>query len=64
MRWQDAKALRQWIRDVNALGARFGHEELAGTPDEPDPDYVERWQAGETPAQVIAADFGAQSPTC
>lgn len=58
-----AEELRQWIRDVNMLAERYGHEEMAGTPDKPDADYVKRFEAGETPAQVIAADFGAQQPT-
>lgn len=64
MNLQKAKALRQWIRDVNQLGLKYGHEDLAGTPDDPDGEYVERFEAGETPAQVIAADFGDQQPTC
>ena len=64
MNLQQAKALRQWIRDVNQLGERYGYEEIAGTPDDPDAEYVERFQAGETPAQVIVADFGDQQPTC
>jgi hypothetical protein len=63
MNWQELKALRQWIREVNAEGLRYGHEDMAGTPDDPDSGYVERWQAGETPAEVIAADFSAQQPT-
>lgn len=63
MNWQEMKALRQWIREVNAEGVRFGHEEMAGTPDDPDPDYVELWREGKTPAEVIAADFGTQAPT-
>lgn len=64
MNHKQALALRQWIRDVNQLGARYGHEDIAGTPDDPDTEYVERFEAGETPAQVIAADFGNQQPTC
>lgn len=58
-----AKALRQWVRDVNQLGLKYGYEDMAGTPDSPDADYVERFEAGETPTQVIAADFGNQQPT-
>ncbi|HBP1199007.1 TPA: hypothetical protein L5621_006293 [Pseudomonas aeruginosa] len=57
MTHKEALALRQWIRDVNALGAQYGHEDMAGSPDEPDAEYVERWQAGETPAEVVAEDF-------
>lgn len=64
MNRQQALALRQWVRDVNKLGERYGHEDMAGTPDDPDEDYVERFEAGETPAQVIAADFGTQPPVC
>lgn len=60
---QQALALRQWIRELNALGVRYGYEDMAGTPDDPDAEYVERFDAGETPAQVIAADFGDQRPT-
>lgn len=63
MNWKDTKALRQWIRDINARGLRFGHEDLAGTPEDPDLDYVDRWRAGETVDQVIAADFGDQLPS-
>jgi hypothetical protein len=63
MNHKQALALRQWIRDVNKLAERYGHEEMAGTPDDPDAEYVERFEAGETPAQVIAADFGVQQPT-
>lgn len=64
MNLQQAKALRQWIRDVSQLGLKYGYEDMAGTPDDPDGEYVERFEAGETPAQVIAADFGDQQPTC
>lgn len=64
MNLQQAKALRQWIRDVNQLGERYGYEDMAGTPDYPDPEYIERFEAGETPAQVIANDFGGQAPSC
>jgi hypothetical protein len=63
MNHKQALALRQWIRDVNKLAERYGHEEMAGTPDDPDAEYAERFEAGETPAQVIAADFGAKQPT-
>ncbi|HHM8677488.1 hypothetical protein [Pseudomonas aeruginosa] len=59
MTHKEALALRQWIRDVNALGERYGFEEIAGTPDDPDAEYVERWREGETPAEVIAEDFRA-----
>lgn len=54
---KEALALRQWIRDVNALGVQYGFEDIAGTPDDPDAEYVERWQSGETPQDVIAEDF-------
>ncbi|MGO4801176.1 hypothetical protein ACEN2T_18000 [Pseudomonas sp. W22_MBD1_FP4] len=64
MNRQQALALRQWIRDVNLLGVRYGYEDMAGTPDYPDGEYVERFESGETPAEVIAANFGAQQPTC
>lgn len=54
---KQAMALRQWIRDVNKLGLQYGHEDVAGTPDDPDAEYVDRFLAGESPAAVIAADF-------
>lgn len=63
MNRSDAMALRRWIREVNRLGEQYGHEDMAGTPDYPDPDYVDRFKSGETPAQVIAADFGQQEPS-
>jgi hypothetical protein len=62
MNWKTLKALRQWVRDVNALGLKYGHEDIAGTPDYPDLDYVDRFNAGETPEQVIASDFKAEQP--
>jgi hypothetical protein len=34
MNHKQALALRQWIRDVNKLAERYGHEEVAGTPNE------------------------------
>jgi hypothetical protein len=55
MNLQQAKALRQWIRDMNALGLRYGYEDM---------EYIERFEAGETPAQVMANNFGDQTPTC
>lgn len=64
MNRQQALALRQWIREVNELGVRYGYEDMAGTPDDPDAEYVERFEAGVTPAQVITADFGDQQPIC
>ena len=64
MNWEELKALRQWIRELNKLGERYGHEDMAGTPNDPDPDYVDRFKAGETPAQVIASDFDDQQPGC
>lgn len=64
MNSQQALALRQWIREVNELGVRYGYEDMAGTPDDPDAEYVERFEAGETPDQVITADFGDQQPIC
>lgn len=57
MTLKEAMALRQWIREVNALGVAYGFEELAGSPDDPDPEYVERWREGETPQEVILEDF-------
>ncbi len=59
MTHKEALALRQWIREVNALGEQYGFEEIAGTPDDPEAEYVERWREGETPAEVIAEDFRA-----
>ena len=53
---------RQWIRDVNKLGERYGHPGLAGTPDNPDAAYIKCFEAGQTPAQVIASVFGAHQP--
>ncbi|HBO2102340.1 hypothetical protein [Pseudomonas aeruginosa] len=64
MNRQQALALRQWIRELNQLGVRYGYEDMAGPPDDPDAEYVEHFDAGETPAQVIAADFGDQQPIC
>ncbi len=64
MNHKQALALRQWIREVNQLGVKYGYEDMAGTPDVPEGEYVERFEAGETPAQVIANDFGDQSPSC
>lgn len=63
MNWKTAKALRQWIRDYNKLAIAYGHEDTAGTPDEPDADYVELFESGLTPEQAIERDFGSQSPT-
>lgn len=63
MNHADAMRLRRWIREVNQLGLQYGYEDMAGTPDDPDFDYVDRFEAGETPAQVIAGDFGEQEPT-
>ncbi|HJH19475.1 MAG TPA: hypothetical protein K8W20_12260 [Pseudomonas lactis] len=59
-----AEERRQWILDVNNLGERYGHPELVGTPDNPDAAYIKCYEAGQTPAQVIASVFGAQQPTC
>lgn len=58
-----AEDRRQWVRDVNKLAERYGHPELAGRPDNPHADFVKRFEADETPAQVIAAYFSAQQPT-
>ncbi|VVN27711.1 hypothetical protein PS623_04621 [Pseudomonas fluorescens] len=63
--WQEAgrkgaERLRQWVLEVNTLAEQHGHPDLAGSPDDPYPDYVKRFEAGETPAQVIAAYFGRQ----
>lgn len=49
----------QWIREVNRLGAAYGYEDMAGAPMDPDPEYVERFNAGETPDQVIESDFAS-----
>ncbi|CAI9912252.1 TPA: hypothetical protein ACNVX4_006306 [Pseudomonas aeruginosa] len=57
MTQKEALELRQWVREVNALGEQFGFEDMAGTPDAPDAEYVERWREGETPEEVIAEDF-------
>lgn len=54
-----AMALRQWIRDCNRLAEKFGHEDPAGTPDDPDPDYVDKFNEGLTPEEVIKEDFGS-----
>jgi len=54
---------RQWIRDVNKLADQYGYPELAGTPDTPDAAYIKRFEADQTPAQVIASVFGAQQST-
>lgn len=62
MNHKQALALRQWIREVNRLGEGYGYEDLAGTPDDPDIDYVARFEAGETPDQVIVADFTDETP--
>jgi hypothetical protein len=58
-----AEERRQWIRDVNKLAEQYGHQELAGTPDNPDAAYVRWFEADQTPAQVISAVFGSQQPT-
>lgn len=55
--WKTIKALRQWIRDYNKLAEAYGHEDAAGTPDEPDPEYVELFATGMTPEEAIRADF-------
>lgn len=60
MNWKTAKAMRQWIRDYNKLAEKYGHEDAAGTPDDPDPDYVDKFNEGLTPEQVIELDFGDQ----
>jgi len=62
MSHEQALPLRQWIREVNRLGEGYGHEDMAGTPEDPDGDYVARFKAGETPEQVIIADFTDQAP--
>jgi len=59
MNWQQLKALRAWVREVNGLGLKHGYEDMAGTPNDPDPEYVERFENGETPEQVIASDFAS-----
>ena len=38
--WKKVKALRQWVRDFNKLAEAYGHEDAAGTPDEPDQYFV------------------------
>ena len=58
-----AEERRQWIRDVNKLAERYGHPELAGTPDNPDAAYIKLFEADQSPAQVIVSVFGAQQPT-
>lgn len=58
-----AKALRQWIRDYNRLAEPYGHEDAAGMPDDPDPDYVDMFEAGMTPEQAIQSDFGERPPS-
>lgn len=58
-----AEQRHQCIRDVNNLGERYGHPGLAGTPDNPYAAYIKCFDAGQTPAQVIAYVFGAQQPT-
>jgi hypothetical protein len=63
MNQKQVLALRQWIRDVNQLGKQYGLEDMAGTADDPNGEYVDRFMAGETPEQVIASDFPDQSPT-
>lgn len=63
MNLHQAKALRVWIREVNKMGEKFGYEDLAGTPDDPDDEYVARFQSGETPDEVITSDFGTQQPS-
>lgn len=52
-------SLRTWVDEVNALGARFGHEAIAGPANDPDPEYVDRWRAGETPAETVESDFAS-----
>nr|WP_178383576.1 hypothetical protein [Pseudomonas aeruginosa] len=32
MNRQQALALRQWIRELNQLGVRYGYEDMAGPP--------------------------------
>lgn len=56
-------ALRQFVQEVNKLGEAYGHEEMAGTPDDPDPDVIDAFERGLTPEQVIAEAFGNCQPT-
>lgn len=63
MDWPTVKRLRQWIRDVNKLGDKYGHEEIAGTPNEPDEEMVDAFKRGLSPEQVIAEAFGDAEPT-
>lgn len=58
MDWATAKRMRQWVREVNALGTQYGHEEAAGTPDHPDPDMLELFERGLSPQQAITEAFG------
>lgn len=64
MDWPTVKRLRQWIRDVNRLGDDYGHEETAGTPDEPEAEMVDAFKRGLTPEQAIIEAFGDATPTC
>jgi hypothetical protein len=62
MDWPTVKRLRQWVRDVNKLGEKYGHEEMAGTPDEPDAEMVDVFERGLTPEQAVAECFCGQRP--
>lgn len=58
MDMQTARRMRQWVRDVNALGLKYGHEEAAGSLEFPDPDMLDLFERGLTPEQAIAEAFG------
>lgn len=53
-----ARLMRQWVRDVNALGLMYGHEDAAGPLEFPDPDMLDLFERGLTPEQAIAEAFG------
>jgi len=63
MNHKQMMARRQWVRDVNKLGGKYGHEDVAGTPDYPDPDWVDAFERGLTAEQAIAEAFGDAEPT-
>lgn len=53
-----ALKLRQFIRDCNALGVKYGHDKIAGDVDSPDQEWIDMFDDGYTPEKAIYESVG------